>query len=540
MMRPWLWRYGGAILSVLAAATGRMLLSPVMGDRQPFPTFYLALILSAGYGGRGPVLLALVLGYLAAAWFFVEPHFSLAAGDPVSVAAYFFVGIAIAAYSDVMHADRDRARSSAAQAVRKQAELEQEIADRKKAEREREALLQELETARRRLEAVLQQMPAGVIIAEAPSGRFVLANDQVQEIWRQPFVAAEDFQDYAGYSGLDPDGSPYRPHQWPLARSLVMGEVVKDEEIGFRRGNGRRGTMSVSSAPIRDGEGTIIAGVVVFHDITERKQAEQELRRIREELEVRVAERTAALAEANKSLRTEVSERRVAERTRNQLLRRLVDIQEEERSRIARELHDQMGQQLTALKLGLDALDADGHDGTSRHLRVQGLLELARQVGHDMHRIAWELGPAVLDGYDLPTALSSYADEWSGHSRVPVQFHCAGEWSTRLPSQVEATVYRIVQEALTNVSKHSLATRLSLIVERREDQVLAIVEDDGIGFNVEEMASRTSPNRGLGLPGMRQRVEAVGGSIQIESSPGQGTAVFVRLPASDGVRVNDG
>ena len=302
-------------------------------------------------------MLALGLGYLAASWFFVAPRFAIAAEDPVAVGAYFFVGIAIAAFSDVMHADRDRARSSAAEAVRKQAELEHEIAEREQAEREREALLRELETARRRLEAVLQQMPAGVIIAEAPSGRFVLANDQVQEIWQQPFVAAEDFHDYAGYSGLDPEGRPYLPHQWPLARSLVMGEVVKDEEIGFRRGDGTRGTMCVSSAPIRDGEGTIIAAVVVFYDITARKRAEEELRRAREELELRVAERTAALAEANEALRSEVLERRQAERARNDLLRRLVDVQEEERGRIARELHDQMGQQLTALKLGLDALE---------------------------------------------------------------------------------------------------------------------------------------------------------------------------------------
>ena len=110
----------------------------------------------------------------------------------------------------------------------------------------------------------------------------------------------------------------------------------------------------------------------------------------------------------------------------------------------------------------------------------------------------------------------------------------------RLPSQVEATVYRVVQEALTNVSKHSLAGRLSLILERRDDHLYAIVEDDGVGFDPEEMALRTPPNRGLGLLGMRQRVEAVGGSIQVESSPGQGTTIFVRVPSCVGAGVIDG
>jgi signal transduction histidine kinase len=198
-----------------------------------------------------------------------------------------------------------------------------------------------------------------------------------------------------------------------------------------------------------------------------------------------------------------VLERRQAEGARSDLLRRLVDVQEEERSRIARELHDQMGQQLTALKLGLDALDAGDHDEITRHDRLQELLVLTRQIGHDMHRIAWELGPSALDGYDLPTALSSYAEEWSGHSRVPVQLHCSGGWVDRLSSQVEATVYRVVQEALTNVSKHARAERLSLIVDRRDDHLLAIVEDDGVGFDPDAMASRTPQRRGLGLIGMR-------------------------------------
>src|SRR5271157_964169 len=539
MKRPWVWRYGIAILSVGLAVVVRILLTPFMGNRQPFPTFYVALTLAAGYGGRGPVLIALGLGYISASWFFVEPRFAIAAADPVAVGAYFCVGLAIAAFSDFMHAARARERRNALQAINKQAELEREMAKRERLGREREMVLQDLETARKRLEAVLQQMPAGVIVAEAPSGRFVLANAQVQEIWRQPFVAAADFHEYGGYSGMDAAGRAYLPHQWPLARSIVMGEIVKDEEISFQRGDGTRGTMYVSSAPIRDGEGTIIAAVVVFHDITARKAVEEELQRAREELELRVAERTAALAKANEALRSEVKERKQAELARSNLLRRLVDVQEEERTRIARELHDQLGQQLTALKLGLDALAAGDHDRVTIHQQVHRLLKLTRQIGHDIHRIAWELGPSALDGCDLPTALNSYAEEWSGHSRVPVQFHCSGDWVARPPSRIEATVYRILQEALNNVSKHARADRVSLIVERQDGHLRAIIEDDGVGFEPDGMVNRTSPMRGLGLLGMKQRVEAVGGSMQVESCPGHGTTIFVRVPVQDVARTAD-
>ena len=530
MDRPWPWRYGFATLCVVVAALARILLEPVMGDRQPFPTFYVALTLAAGYGGRGPVLLALGLGYLAASWFIVTPRFALAPEDPVSVGSYFCVGLAIAAFSDVMHTARDRERQAAARAIAKQAELEHEIAEKGRVEREREALFRQLETARVRLEAVLQQMPAGLIVAEAPSGRLALANAQVEQIWRHPVVPAEDYHDYGRYKGFDGEGRPYRAHQWPLTRSLAMGDIIKDQEIEFERGDGTRGTMSVSSAPIRDSGGTIIAAAVVFHDITDRKQAEEELRRAREELELRVAERTADLAAANEALRSEARERRQAEQARNELLRRLVDVQEEERGRIARELHDQMGQQLAALKLGLDGL-VDGAADAGRRERLRRLLELTRQIGHDMHRIAWELNPAALEGYDLPTALASYAEEWSGHCRVPVQVQCSGAWEDRPSPRVEATVYRVVQEALTNVRKHARAGHVSLIVDRRDDHVRAIVEDDGVGFDAERATGPGRPGRRMGLVGMRQRAEAVGGEVQVESAPGGGTTVYVRVPS---------
>ena len=136
----------------------------------------------------------------------------------------------------------------------------------------------QLEGERARLEAVLQQMPSGVVIAEVPSGRFILTNEQIDWIWRRPFRPATNIEEYRQYKLFHPDGRPYKLEERPLVRSIKSGEVVTGEETGFLRGDGTRGTMRVSSAPIRDRGGRIVAGVVVLDDVTEQKRAEEELR----------------------------------------------------------------------------------------------------------------------------------------------------------------------------------------------------------------------------------------------------------------------
>jgi len=144
-------------------------------------------------------------------------------------------------------------------------------------ELERDDLLNRIELERELLEAVLRQMPAGVMIAEAPSGRLILGNDQVEAIWRHPFLAAAEVGDYDAYRGFHHDGRPYEPSEWPLARAIAQGEVVQSEEIRIQRGDGTTGFISVDASPIHDAAGTVVAGVVTFHDVTERKRREDDL-----------------------------------------------------------------------------------------------------------------------------------------------------------------------------------------------------------------------------------------------------------------------
>ncbi|HEX2552718.1 MAG TPA: PAS domain S-box protein [Microvirga sp.] len=157
-----------------------------------------------------------------------------------------------------------------------------DVTTRRQAEREREA-------ERARLEAVLRQLPVGVIIAEAPSGRLLLGNEQVDRIWRHGLLPLAGVQEYRAYRGFDRrTGRELAPQDWPLARSITAGESVLAEEIDFQRGDGSRGTLEVSSAPILDEAGRIVAGVVVFSDITERTRAERHQRLLVNELNHRV------------------------------------------------------------------------------------------------------------------------------------------------------------------------------------------------------------------------------------------------------------
>jgi signal transduction histidine kinase len=224
----------------------------------------------------------------------------------------------------------------------------------------------------------------------------------------------------------------------------------------------------------------------------------------------------------------EITGRKRAEEARTALLRRIVTAQEEERHRIARELHDQMGQHLAALMLRLGALKERAGDPAIA-AEAQRIHEIAGAIGREVHRIALELRPTALDDWGLQRALTSYAAEWSRRARIPLQSRFVGIDRRRLPPAVETALYRTAQEALTNVLKHARAGRVSLIVERRADHVLAIVEDDGRGFDVKAVMSAPDVGARLGLLAMQERVALVGGTLEIESGAG-GTSLFVQIP----------
>lgn len=268
-----------------------------------------------------------------------------------------------------------------------------------------------------------------------------------------------------------------------------------------------------------DGAAARMTGACV--DITETKAAEAELRRARDELEQRVEERTAALAEALRTLEVEAA-------VRHELAGRLATAQEEERRRIARDLHDRLGQYLAALRLGLTAAGKATAADLPAHLTRLG--ELTADTGREVHRLALELRPTSLDDLGLATTLRQHVEGWAAHAGIPAEFAARRLDSERFTWQVSTAVYRVVQEALTNVLKHARATRVSVLVERQPDRLSAVVEDDGVGFDSDGAIGTPRAQGGLGLLGMRERVALVGGTLEIESAPGAGTSVYVRIP----------
>ena len=293
---------------------------------------------------------------------------------------------------------------------------------------------------------------------------------------------------------LHPDDMPRAQE---VNESVARGARAYQGEFRLLHKDGHYVQVLSRGYPVRREPGGPVVRIVGTHfDLTERRQAE-------------------------------------AERARTELLSRLVFAQEDERRRIAREMHDQFGEQLTALSRGISELkDACGGSAGLSGL-VEALEKIARQIDRDVDQLVWELRPTALDDLGLRAALANYVQDWSRRVNIPAELHTSGLLDDRLSSEAETTLYRVAQEALTNVAKHARASHVDVLLERQADVVLLIVEDDGVGFDAEEDGA---PGDGFGLLGMQERAALVGATVEIESTPGKGTTVFLRMAVAPGTR----
>jgi PAS domain S-box-containing protein len=312
---------------------------------------------------------------------------------------------------------------------------------------------------------------------------------------------AEDIIGRNAFDFIVPEDRPRAEAE--QAELLRQRGFLRSEYTGVRA-DGSRFPLESSASFVFDGAGRPQALIVISRDLTERKREE--------------AERARLLAES-----------RAANERLRLLSRRLLEVQEQERRHIARELHDEIGQAFTALRLGLQAVERQCPESVAPAVR-DGLAVVDAAL-RQVRDLSLDLRPSLLDDLGLVPALRWYVDRLAQRARLCIHL-AADRLPQRLPPELETVCFRVVQEALTNVMRHAPGRRVWVEVGRDGPAVRLRVADDGPGFDVAEAWRRSAAGDSLGLVSMRERVELVGGELEVESAPGRGTEVRARLPLS--------
>ncbi len=302
--------------------------------------------------------------------------------------------------------------------------------------------------------------------------------------------------------------------------TVILPDVLEDPGLSDASLFAALDIRSLVSTPLMH-EGHLLGTLWVFAQGEVRHFAEGELAFLK------ALSDQAAQAIANARLYEALKEE---QRARAELLNKTITAQEDERKRIARELHDQTSQDLAALILSLDTCAlglATGRHGLEQHLHT------ARSIAETMlantHRLINDLRPSLLDDLGLAAAIVWYGERRLQPMGVTLEFEC-DQMEARLPSSLETALFRVTQEALTNVVRHAEASRVHVILRVQDHTAFLTVRDNGRGFQEPVATSEGAETRGLGLRGMRERVTALGGQMRVESEPGQGTAITVTVP----------
>jgi len=357
-------------------------------------------------------------------------------------------------------------------------------------------------TGRKRAEEILRQceerfgqlvelMPVAVYVCDT-SGVIQHYNQRAVELWGREPRPGDRAQRYCGSWRLyTPDGT-FVPHQdSKMAEVLRTGIEARDLEVVVERRDGSRITVLANIVPLRNGDGELIGAMNCFQDITERKRAQ------------------TALQHSFRQLRA--------------LAARLQTVREEERKRVARELHDELGQALTAMKIDLssliDVMPAD------KKRRSESLLKLIDQTIQSVRRISNDLRPGVLDDLGLIAAVQWAAREFESRTGTKCRLDLPAE-DTVVDRELATPVFRILQETFTNVARHANATRVDVRLARENGSLALEIHDDGKGINEEQLSHRSS----LGILGMRERALLLGGELTISGAPDEGTTIKLRVP----------
>jgi two-component system CheB/CheR fusion protein len=298
--------------------------------------------------------------------------------------------------------------------------------------------------------------------------------------------------------------------------TTALHEGRAEDRRWHQRKDGTR--LFVDGVLIRldDEQGNLRGFVKIGRDATAQRQTEDSLRQAHDELEQRVVERTAELTRLSV--------------LRQELLQRLVTAEDHERRRIALELHDSLGQYMSALTLNLGRVQAIESIAPQVRMELSYLQRIAAEIDVELDRLTTELRPPTLDDLGLGDALVRYVQEWSAANGITADVIATELEQARLPTAVETTAFRIVQEALTNVRKHAQASQVSVIATQTSEELRIVIEDDGVGFDPEYVARSRRGGQQLGLVGMSERAVLAGGTVTVESEPGRGTTIYLHIP----------
>jgi PAS domain S-box-containing protein len=484
-------RYAVGVLAAVVALLLRRLLAPLVGTQLVYMVLWPAVVFSSWYCGMGPAIVTVIIGVVSA-WFWFLPHlhtvtFQHPPTETTSLIGFLIVSALIIMMGEANRRARERERRSAEEAI----------------------------AATAKFEALFQQTTvfAGVTTLD---GVVLDANRLCLEMcgYRAEDVLGRVFWECGWWQGYPDSQDKIRAATPHAAQGISYREVLP-----YRWADGTERTVDLSLHPIRDSRGQIIFLHPTGVDITDLKTAEEKYRTLAETLEEKVRVRTEEVEQRTQQLRD--------------LSRRLLQTQDDERRRIARELHDSAGQYMASIQMNLDALLREAVALPAAQMaRISDSIAMLERCNSEIRTLSYLLHPPLLDELGLRSALSWYLEGFSERSGIKVELQVPDDLP-RMTANTETVIFRVVQQSLVNIHRHSGSQIAKIRIKCDAERISLRISDEGKGMSLVALDGINTGTGlvGVGMAGMRERVRGLGGDFEVRSR-NDGTTIQISLPVT--------